>query len=134
MSTILHTFYKRIMCININISKIDCKHTAHSGLYKIKLFVFTVTIVVGISSYIVSCCIFLKLKSLHHLKRRLSKDIVRLLKRHIRYPVMANVLPKLVRHKSCINPCCQQSLDSLQFYHHKKRNILAILRQYSFTF
>jgi len=72
MSTILHVLYKRIMCININIPKIGCKHTAHSGLYKIKLFVFTVTIVVGISSYIVSFCNFLKLKSLHHINRRLS--------------------------------------------------------------
>ena len=91
MSTILHILYKRIMCININISKIDCKHTAHSGLYKIKLFVVTVTNVVGMSSDIFSCCNFLKLKTLHHINRRLSKDIIRLLKIHVRFPVMANM-------------------------------------------
>ena len=91
MSTILHTFYKRIMCININISKkIGCKHTAHSGLYEIKLSVFTVTIVVCMSSYIVSCCNYLKLESLHHINRRVSKDIIRLLKLHVRCSDMAN--------------------------------------------
>lgn len=78
------------MCINNNISKIGCKQTAHSGQYKIKLFVFTVTIVDGMSSYIVACCNFLRLKSLHHINRRVSKDIIRLLKLHIRYAVMAN--------------------------------------------
>lgn len=91
MSTILHTFYKRIMCININISKIDCKPTTHSGQYKIKLFVVTVTIVDGMPSYIVSCCNFLRLKSLYHINRWVSKDIIRLLKFHIHNPVMTNM-------------------------------------------